>query len=296
MINQGEGPPPPPMTMASFVNRDDRRATIFARTDRRSSQTSSASGTQRRLNSLLAAQASASNIDTNTYCFSDATIHVMRSTIDHSAWRGMTLLFILVLLFGPPIQDLWMPKTADAAMDGIFTVCFVVLAIDITTRSIVDKSYFAWKWNRREEGKCCHKLPVIQIGSFMFWFDTVALLTTLFRISYINPLMTQPVHDDVVLDGLGFPIGGAHSTPITMEWSLMFTVGRVGLMARFIRTSVLVKMTFHWIRYLYPAYWISKMRRRLRRCRRENQEINSISQRVLASSSRGRARDSRNSE
>lgn len=83
------------------------------------------------------------------------------------------------------------------------------------------------------------------------------MLTVLFRISYINPLMRQPTVISVQMNELGVPLTGWHLHPLSIDWQLMLSVGRVGLMARFIRTSVLVQIgcQFYWLRYLYPDYY-----------------------------------------
>ena len=75
----------------------------------------------------------------------------------------------------------------------------------------------------------------------------------------------------------------------------MLTVGRVGLMARFIRTSVLVQITssFWWLKYFYPRYWLRKLAKNCHTCARRKKKKNErgasdivASQRALASSSR----------
>mmetsp|Transcript_20885 Transcript_20885/g.45261 ORF Transcript_20885/g.45261 Transcript_20885/m.45261 type:complete len:875 (-) Transcript_20885:15-2639(-) len=267
--------------------RHDRRTTIFSR-QRQSIGT--------RGSSLTASQGSdpdESNMR-EVYCLSDAKIHALRHIIDHPASRGITFFFILALLFGPPIQDLWLPTTADGVMDGVYTLGFVVLSVDIIIRAIVDKSYFAWNrkgrsWPAPVNNNCCNfpKRCNLHAGSFMFWFDTLALLTILYHISYINPSICRPQSVRVELTEFGFPVGGQHATPLSVDWSLVLTIGRVGLMARFIRTSVLVQISSSsfWLRYFLPRYWILKLT-----SKREVESKNNLaSQRALASTSTGRA-------
>ena len=62
----------------------------------------------------------------------------------------------------------------------------------------------------------------------MFYFDTFALLTILYRIRYTNPRMRDVYHIEVGLNENGFPKSGSHATPLTVDWALMLTVGRVG--------------------------------------------------------------------
>ncbi len=102
-------------------------------------------------------------------CLSYSQVHSLKRTIDHPAWKNSTLFFILLILFGPAIRDIWLPKTADGAIDGLFTIAFAFLAVDIVIRSIVDQAYFSWNVKSRDCAKSCH------VGSFMFWIDTVRI-------------------------------------------------------------------------------------------------------------------------
>ncbi|KAL7538058.1 hypothetical protein ACHAXR_008250 [Thalassiosira sp. AJA248-18] len=285
---------PPGRTTVGGSNLPNRRTTIFTRQRRTTSQSS------RDMRSSIHTSASAADHDhgdsdhcREVYCLSDTKIHALRRMIGHQAWWGMTLLFILVLLFGPPVQDLWLPKAADTAMDVIYTLAFVVLGIDIIIRSTVDKSYFAWRrkgtyfshCNRCTNScKCCN----MHAGSFMFWFDTIAVMTILYKISYINPAMAEPHYLRVDLNELGFPKTGRHATPMSIDWPLVLTVGRVALMARFIRTSVLVQLSgsFYSFQYFYPGYWMKKLTSKFRRKKTEIQNEGLASQMALASGSR----------
>jgi len=268
----------------------EQRATIFARqsTGGHSSVTSSGGPVGPDVDD-------SSSPNGEVYCLPDATIHTLRRIINHQAWTVITLFFILVLLFGPPIRDIWLPKTWDGFMDGTFTLGFIILAFDIITRCIVDKSYFSWSREARSWSlhSCNTNICNWHAGSHMFWFDTVALLTILYRVSYINPNLAKQISIHVRLNAIGFPCPGQrHATPMPFDWPLVFTVGRVSLMARFIRTSFLVKVSSNWscLQYFFPKYWISK-------CKREKKEERRIqaSERVLVSSIKGRGLD-RNSD
>lgn len=112
---------------------------------------SSRINTVRRSSVLSARTASASVVTpggeqhpNETYCLQDGKINALRSLIKHGVWRYMTGFFVFVMLFGAPIQDLFLPASADIAVDVIFTLAFVTLMVDILIRCIVDKAYFAW--------------------------------------------------------------------------------------------------------------------------------------------------------
>lgn len=292
----GGGPPsalPLPPGGNGGENHTERRTTIFNR-QRRSTGTRNSSMTSSGVEGSRHGGDGGGPGDDDAgearYCLTDAKVHALRHVIDSRCWRGITLFFILVLLFGPPIQDIWLPKSFDYFMDGILSLGILVLAFDIATRSIVDNSYFSWHrkgshWSTRprRRGGCN-----LHAGSFMFWLDTVALLTILYRLSYINPTMREPRTVTVRLCELGFPVAGRHATPLTIEWPLMLTVCRVGLMARFIRTSVLVQISssWYWLVYFYPRYWTSKCKRQ-----EKGKKSPSASEKVLISSSKGRGLD-----
>lgn len=114
-----------------------------------------------------------------TYCLSEPKVLALRYLINHRYWRAATLVFILVCLFGPSVNDIWLPKSADAGVDAALTVSFVVLVIDIIIRCTVDRSYFAFDrrgttWSYLDEKFCGWQRCInFRAGSFMFWFDTV---------------------------------------------------------------------------------------------------------------------------
>ncbi|KAL7549343.1 hypothetical protein ACHAWF_012613 [Thalassiosira exigua] len=207
----------------------------------------------------------------------------LQKCLAEPAWRAASLAFILILLLGPPIQDCWMPKTADDTMDVIYSISFLALLAEVVVRCIADKSYFARDCEGGTKFRYCFRT-----GSFMFWFDTISLFTIFARISYINPRRTQITQWQVHLDGMGFPTSSRSSSPLNFNWSLLLTVARVGLMARFIRTSVLVNLTgvLFWTRFFSPAFWWRKLRSKCRRAKKKKREHALISQRVLASTSR----------
>ena len=164
---------------------DNRRATIMTRNNRRSI------GTRSSISRTSSASTVPNDERRDTYCLSDSKIHTLRYIINHPIWKSMTLFFILILLFGPPINDIWLPKEADLYVDIMLSIAFVVLAIDIMIRCVVDKSYFAWDrngnyWGRRD--KCCHRRSScvnVHCGSFMFWFDTVCFCFACDNFAYL---------------------------------------------------------------------------------------------------------------
>lgn len=126
--------------------------------------------TVRSSSSLGESDSQESNVRTVSF-LSYAQIHALKRTIDHPTWRNWSLIFILIILFGPSIRDIWLPKTADDYVDAVLTIAFVFLAVDIIIRCIVDRAYFSWNVKSRGSSD----MPC-RVGSFMFWFDTVRVI------------------------------------------------------------------------------------------------------------------------
>lgn len=143
---------------------------------------------------------------TEKYCLSDGKIKALRRLINHPVWTFSASFFIFVMLFGAPMQDLFLPASADVAVDVVFTLAFLTLSVDILIRCIVDRAYFAWdrvgtSLTPQKTCKWCNT----HAGSFMFWCDIVGTLTFIYDLSYINTLKTRPLRADVVLED-GSPV------------------------------------------------------------------------------------------
>lgn len=84
----------------------------------------------------------------------------------------------------------------------------------------------------------------------------------LFEISYINPLMCEPLYVIVTLSELGFPRNGWHTSPVKSDFALVLTVGRVGLMARFVRTFVILhtSSSARLSRTFHPKFWFRRLK------------------------------------
>ena len=108
----------------------------------------------------------------------------------------------------------------------------------------------------------------------------------LYEISYINLLMRIPSYVSVTLSEFGFPSNGWHTSPVKSDFALVLSVGRVGLMARFVRTIVLVHTTSsaRLLRTFHPKYWFRRMS-----CsqRNEGSEVQPTSHRLSSSRSQG---------
>ena len=161
-------------------------------------------------------------------CLPDDYANAMRCIIYNQLWSSTTFFFTLVMLFGSQIQDLWLPKSWDAASDTVFTMAFVILSVDVIIRSIVDPMYFSWSFKRERRPSHstgvgglwihrCDDINKISVGSFMFWCDVIATLTFLYDISYINPIKRNQLEQGINLTQFGVPVS---STPMFLFCSL----------------------------------------------------------------------------
>lgn len=144
---------------------------------------------KKRSGSVLSAQTMLSvEQPTEKYCLSDRKINLLRNIIGSSVWKGTSAFSVFVMLFGAPIQDLFLPMSWDVAVDVVFTIAFVTLIIDILILCIVDKAYFACdrvgsSLTPQETCKWCN----LHAASFMFWCDLVGTLSFIYDIPWMNP-------------------------------------------------------------------------------------------------------------
>mmetsp|Transcript_29728 Transcript_29728/g.59764 ORF Transcript_29728/g.59764 Transcript_29728/m.59764 type:complete len:1176 (-) Transcript_29728:21-3548(-) len=249
------------MSSASVRMRD---RTIVANTNRRSSGLSA--------RTTSASVVSRGEQPTETYCLSDGKINALRSLINHPVWTWTTGFFVVVMLFGAPIQDLFLPASADVTVDVVFTLAFITLLVDILIRCIVDKAYFAWDrvgTSLTPQANC--KWFNMHAGSFMFWCDIVGTLTFIYDLSYINVLRAIPmsigleVKDGISIRGGNFFTYSDVSPHFHFNWEILVVIGRTARLARPIRSHVLVEgMHFYVTRnakllYLNPSFWLRKL-------------------------------------
>mmetsp|Transcript_22930 Transcript_22930/g.37765 ORF Transcript_22930/g.37765 Transcript_22930/m.37765 type:complete len:1179 (-) Transcript_22930:80-3616(-) len=262
---------------------------------------SSRINTIRRSSALSACTASASVVSpgeqqpNETFCLPDGKINALISLINHAVWRYTTGFFVFVMLFGAPIQDLFLPASADVAVDVIFTLAFVTLMLDILIRCIVDKAYFAWDrvGTSLTPRKTCKRFNT-HCGSFMFWCDMVGTLTFIYDLSYINTLRAKPFF--VYLeDKKGFSLDS--TDPLVsisrLNVEILIVIGRTARLARPIRSNALIEgMLIFFTRsaklvYLTPSFWLRRLAslQNYRRKRSRNEtSLAHASERVLVGS------------
>ena len=185
------------------------------------------------------------------YCgLSKTTIHTLRYVLYSKLWQFTILISILGLLFGPSIHAIWMSTTTDDNVRILLFLAVILLVWDILMRCIVDRNYFSWDCSNNNDGKKKrrHWWQYIyfwdHIGSFMFWFDMLSLIPVIWIITF--SLLSTAAEFTIVVNDFGFPLvsGGSYGNlRYRGPWSSGFTVGSFALMARFIRTSWLVRLS-----------------------------------------------------
>jgi len=65
------------------------------------------------------------------------------------------LVFTIIMLFGPVVQDLAVPRGGDVAFDVLYTISFVLFIVDIIIRCYVTPNYWAWNIKFLRSLFCC---------------------------------------------------------------------------------------------------------------------------------------------
>jgi hypothetical protein len=104
-------------------------------------------------------------------------------------WKFFLIVFALVVLFGASIRELFLPKSADLAVDVVFLVAFIFFAIDIVMRIGFEPGYlscpvvFVVDKNQNDRRRRC-VFP--RLGSFLFWCDFCSTMTLFYDMSFLN--------------------------------------------------------------------------------------------------------------
>jgi hypothetical protein len=160
-------------------------------------------------------------------CFSclawpaDSRHFFLRQIIQSRAWKFVLIVFTLLLLFGPQIREMFIPKGGDTAMDVIFMVALVFFTFDIFIRIDVEPNYFSFDlfcWRQRRQQTSSDLASgwmgcgSYGFGSFLFWCDVVSTLTLLHEISFINQSGFDEVTIDIRLNQFGVPVRSWHGS------------------------------------------------------------------------------------
>jgi len=197
-------------------------------------------------------------------------------------WQILLGIFTILLLFGAQIQWLFLPKEADIVFDVLFTIALVVFSLDIVLRCYLEPNYFNFCGSgsnvNGEQGRAVNAWGGCHIGSFMFWCDFISTLTLLYNITYINRTLTEESGFEVKLDPFGAPVEGLDqinkASPVEYELQLLVSIGRTARVARFIRTSTVVKtsskVNWYWMYQRVNPVWYWQNFQRWRRGKRND--------------------------
>lgn len=162
-------------------------------------------------------------------------VHWFNRILSSCTWKILIAIFTVILLFGSPIQTLFMPKEADTAFDILYTLALVVFVVDMILNMVVDPDYFGFDPFRRnhvqpfDQAKFC----TYGVGSFRMWCDVVSTASLLFDISYINTVYYQEEVFKLTLDEFGFLVGAfrlnaisSFSLPVSKSKQVAFSPRR----------------------------------------------------------------------
>lgn len=127
-----------------------------------------------------------------------------RRCIRSRIWKLCSIFFGLFLLFGSPIQHLWVPPSGDMVFNVLSSVTFAFFIIDIAIRICVEPNYFNFNW-------CCCSPPYSEqnytcvVGSFMFWCDLLSTGAVLYEIPLITSKHYETMDVQIRLDD-GLPV------------------------------------------------------------------------------------------
>lgn len=178
-------------------------------------------------------------------CFSEERASKIRDVLAHPAYKIFIYILTVILLFGGSLQDLLLhPMAADKYVDVVFTVTLVFLLLDILVQCFVIPTYFIYhpvlqfrKNTTDEYGFLCF---AFQLGSFIFWFDLLSVLSFLWEISYFNPRLTTTREYVLTVTASGDIIKGLPGEPLhcfNYNPDLIFgIILRIGRAARLLRS------------------------------------------------------------
>ena len=132
-----------------------------------------------------------------------------------------------VLLFGAQIQELAFEKKQDIGFDVLFLITFCFLSIDTAMRAVVDPAYglkrdpkmaskYEWQKSMRELNVKKQRTWVPhwftevkswRLGSFLFWWDVLSVLTLCFDIDVLNfNDSLRETEISITVNSLGSPV------------------------------------------------------------------------------------------
>lgn len=153
--------------------------------------------------------------------------HAFESLIQSVFWKTLIIFCTVLLLFGSPIQFLWVPKGGDFVFDILYTIALGIFILDMLLNLIVDPDYFGWRPRRMQQPYQRPNFCACGIGSFKFWCDVVSTAALCHDISYMNPPEYAMLEYTLFLDEYGIPVSfSTASYPLDLwhGWSFVVVV------------------------------------------------------------------------
>ena len=121
-------------------------------------------------------------------------------------WKTTLIIFAIILLFGGPCRELFIPKAGDSAVDAVFCVVFVFFVTDMGMRMDAEDHYFEISCcggggGKRQSGWFCCRM-----GSFLFWCDFLSTFTLLADITWFNKEKFSENQFEITLNSFGIPV------------------------------------------------------------------------------------------
>jgi hypothetical protein len=126
--------------------------------------------------------------------FADKRRTFLSKIIYNHIWQILMIVLSFILLFGPQIQHLFFPASADFACDIVYSATFIFFCLDIIIRLGAEKDYFQFD------------LFALELGSFLFFCDIISTLALLYDIQWIGAPQFEEMYVNILLNEFGVPV------------------------------------------------------------------------------------------
>jgi hypothetical protein len=144
-------------------------------------------------------------------------VHICTVWIHSIVWKVFIVFCTVVLLFGRPIQHLWVPKEGDIVFTILYTIALAIFTLDMICNTIADPLYFQFtprccrsKQQRRQQRQQQQQPDfnswTCGIGSFLFWCDAFSTYCLIIQIPYIASWDVEMPALQMSLDAVGVPV------------------------------------------------------------------------------------------
>lgn len=134
--------------------------------------------------------------------------HSFDQILSSIPWKVLIFVSTIVLLFGSPIQFLWLPKSWDDYLDIVYLLALVVFVFDMILNMVVDTDYLGFYRFHRNTAQPYDqaKRYGFSLGSFKMWCDVISTAALLYDISFTNPSLHREELVELELDEWGLKV------------------------------------------------------------------------------------------